>query len=120
MADILVIDDDPAMVMMISELLEDQGHSVRSAPDGIAGLEAIAKEPPDLVVIDMNMPGMDGYKVLEKLRSNEKTMTLPVLAATAHSTATDYDAAYAAGCNGFVAKPLDGKALLRSVSELIG
>lgn len=119
MADIFVIDDDDMMVELMSGLLTDQGHKVRSAPEGVAGLDAVSRAVPDLVIVDMNMPGLDGYQVAKRLRADPKTKALRILAVTAHSAAADYDAAYEAGCDAFVAKPLDSANLLKAVDGLL-
>jgi CheY-like chemotaxis protein len=120
MADILVIDDDDLIIELVRELLADAGHQVRSAGDGEAGLAEAAKAPPALVILDMNMPRMDGYTLAKRLRNNPATRTVKLLALTAHANASEYDDAYKAGCDGFVAKPLDAGRLYEKVKELLG
>jgi two-component system cell cycle response regulator DivK len=118
MADILVVDDDELMIELISDLLIDEGHDVRSAMDGHSGLEAIAKVVPDLLILDMSMPGMDGYKVAQILRGGPRTAALPIIAFTGLDTSDDYDAAYKAGCSAFIAKPLQPAQLIEVVARL--
>jgi DNA-binding response OmpR family regulator len=78
---IIVMEDDMAMAEIVSHKLESKGFSVRHAPDGAQGWEMVQKEPPDLVLLDLMMPEMDGFQVLEKIRDNadEKIKNLPVI-----------------------------------------
>lgn len=119
MADILVVDDDELMIELISDLLIDEGHDVRSAMDGHTGLEAIAKAVPSLLILDMNMPGMDGYKVAQTLRADPAMVVLPIIAVTGMDTSADYDAAYKAGCSAFISKPLQPAQLIEVVERLL-
>lgn len=119
MADILVVDDDELMVELISDLLIDEGHDVRSAMDGHAGLDAIAKSIPSLLILDMNMPGMDGFEVAKTIRNDPRTAELPIIAFTGQDTSGDYDAAYKAGCNAFISKPLQPAQLIEVVERLV-
>ena len=119
MADILVVDDDELMIELISDLLIDEGHDVRSAMDGHAGLDAIAKAVPALLILDMSMPGMDGYQVAQTLRANPRTAELPIIAFTGMDASGDYDAAYTAGCNAFISKPLNPAQLTEVVERLL-
>jgi len=120
MADILVIDDDDIILELVSELLGDVGHEVRTASDGQSGFDLAILRPPALIVLDMNMPGMDGYEVARRLRENPKTRAIKLLALTAHAQSSEYDDAYKAGCDGFVAKPLHADRLYEKVAELLG
>ena len=119
MADILVVDDDELMVELISDLLIDEGHDVRSAMDGHAGLDAIAKAVPALLILDMSMPGMDGFQVAKTLKANAATASLPIIAFTGMDTSGDYDAAYKAGCSAFISKPLNPAQLIEVVERLL-
>ena len=120
MADILVIDDDDLIVEMVTELLGDAGHTVRAAHDGEAGLKEATNRPPALIILDMNMPKMDGYTLAKRLRQNQATRAAKLLALTAHAQSGAYDDAYKAGCDGFIAKPLDAARLYEKVKELLG
>jgi two-component system cell cycle response regulator DivK len=106
MANILVVDDDKLMIELLSEIFLDEGFDVRFATNGKTCLDEIAREMPDIVVLDMSMPEMDGYEVARRLRAEAATKALPVVAVTSMDTAADYDAAYDAGCSAFVSKPL--------------
>lgn len=119
MADILVVDDEQIIIDLVAALLRQAGHAVRAATDGLAGVESALAEPPDLVVLDMSMPRMDGYQVARKLRELAATRDVPILALTAHAGASEYDDAYKAGCSAFLAKPISAGPLLERVSALL-
>jgi CheY-like chemotaxis protein len=119
MANILVVDDDELMIELISDLLTDEGHNVRSALDGRSGFEAATKETPTLIILDMNMPGMDGFAVAQALKANPATASIPIIAFTGMGSSGDYDAAYEAGCIAFIAKPLQPAQLIEVVERLL-
>lgn len=119
MADILIIDDDDLMVEIMADCLGDEGHAVRSALDGPAGLAAAQDRCPALVILDMNLPGLDGREVARRLRAGEATRRVPILAITGDTAAADRDAALQAGCDAFLGKPLDVLRLIDRVSALL-
>lgn len=119
MADILIIDDDEMIVEIVSELLTDEGHAVRSASDGQQGLDAVAFRAPDLVILDMNMPVMDGYAVASNLRGQPAARRLRILALTGDSTPAAVRAVLEAGCDALVTKPFNADSLIASVRELL-
>lgn len=120
MADILVIDDDLLISQLIELILIPAGHSVRTAATGLNGIKEIRRTVPDLILLDMNMPEMDGYTVAKALRAGSTAKTVPIIAVTAHTSTDDYDASYAAGCTGFIAKPFNAERLLQVVAEQLG
>jgi CheY-like chemotaxis protein len=115
MADILVVDDDPIVLAMVGELLRDAGHEVRTARDGQAGLAQAQKKAPHLVILDLNMPRMDGFALAKALRKADATSRVPLIALTSDATLEADRKAYDAGCNGFLAKPLDATRLYEMV-----
>lgn len=117
MADIVVIDDDPLIREMIDMVLKGAGHAVRLADSGVNGLLAVMHKKPDLILLDMNLPGMDGYTLAKEFSNASKYRGVPILAVTAHDNAGDYDAAYKAGCTGFLGKPFDEERLLKAVND---
>ena len=117
MADVLVIDDDPLICEMIEMTLTGLGHTVRKAGTGLSGLLATLDQLPDLVLLDMRLPGLDGYTVARQLTSGKSGKAVPILAVTAHDSPEDYDAAYKAGCTGFLAKPFDTVHLIVAVPQ---
>ncbi|MEI6987191.1 MAG: response regulator [Rhodospirillaceae bacterium] len=119
MADILVVDDDDLMIELISDPLLDDGHEVRTALGGQEALDEIDRKCPAMVILDMNMPRIDGYAVARTLRARPATLSLPIIAVTGRDTLADRDAASQAGCNAFVAKPVDPDMLLEVVNNLL-
>jgi CheY-like chemotaxis protein len=117
MADILVIDDDPLICDMIEMTLTAAGHAVRTAGTGLGGLLATRRHKPDLILLDMGLPELDGYSVARELTSTQAGKSIPILAVTAHDSAEDYDASYKAGCTGFLAKPFTQERLLEAVAK---
>ncbi|MBI5165980.1 MAG: response regulator [Magnetospirillum sp.] len=119
MADILVIDDDEMMIEIITDVMHDLGHSVRTAPHGQKGLDEAMRQTPNLVILDMNMPVMDGYTVAKRLRAVAATTGVPIIAVTGETTGSGYDAAYEAGCDAFVSKPLNCDQLIERVKSFV-
>jgi CheY-like chemotaxis protein len=107
------------MVEIIADVLGDMGYEVRAAGDGQQGLEAARQKVPDLIVLDMSMPVMDGYAVARSLRAEAATRSVPIIAVTGEASQLGYDAAYGAGCNAFVAKPLDVAVLAQRVRDVL-
>ncbi len=107
MARILVVEDSPDIRVLIRLLLEAGGHEVSSAPDGRAGVEAARLERPDLILMDLSLPVLSGWEATRELKEDPATASIPVLAVTAHAMHGDRERALAAGCDGFIAKPID-------------
>jgi CheY-like chemotaxis protein len=120
MARILVVDDSPFMVRLVTYMLETAGYETASAENGRAALDLIARDPPDLVFLDMMMPEMDGLETLQAMRANPVTEGLPVLMLTAKAQAEDYRLAKEAGANGYLTKPFNQAEVLDSVVEHLG
>lgn len=120
MSKILVIEDEDILAQILVMGLEGDGHTVISAGDGVAGLEAVRSESPDLVVTDMSLPKMTGWELIEKLRAQPATADLPIIAMTGHATAEDRSAAYAAGVSAYQQKPIDMARLKAKITELLG
>jgi CheY-like chemotaxis protein len=118
-ADILIIDDDDMMVEIMADVLADQGHEVRSASDGRAGIAEALRLCPDLIILDMNMPGLTGYQVAARIKADPATRHVPIIAATGYDDAESCEAAYKAGCSRFLPKPLDAGQLIDLVEEIL-
>ena len=120
MSKILVIEDEEILAEILVMGLGADGHTVITAGDGVAGLEAARGENPDLIVTDMSLPKMTGWELVEKLRVDPATAAVPIIAMTAHTTADDRSAAYAAGVSAYEKKPIDMTRLKAKVTELLG
>jgi class 3 adenylate cyclase len=115
---ILVVDDVPANVRLLEAILVPAGFAVSSASSGPEGLELVAAELPDLVLLDVQMAGMNGYEVCRRIRENEETALIPVVMVTSHDSEARIDG-IRAGADDFVTKPFDQQELLLRVRSLV-
>lgn len=121
MARILVIEDNAANLTLATFLLESVGHSVLSAKNAEAGLACARAEHPDLILMDIQLPGMDGLEATALLKRGPETRDIPVIALTALAMKGDETRILAAGCDGYIAKPMQYKAFLATVqAHLLG
>ncbi|MFN7131065.1 MAG: response regulator [Myxococcales bacterium] len=116
---ILVVDDDAHACDIMTDVLERAGYTVRSVSSGFAAGLAIGQFKPDLVLLDLMMPGMDGFTVVKDLRGQEATANLPILAVTAMTDDAVKDRVKDAGFNGLVHKPFEFKVLLGAVDQAL-
>lgn len=117
---ILVADDNPVSRELVREVLEAPGRSIVEAADGEEALDKIGKERPDLVLLDIQMPVLDGFGVIRRLRLDPRTASLPVLALTAFAMKGDRARALAAGFDAYITKPIDTAALRQLVEQVLG
>lgn len=104
---VLYVEDDPSSAMLVKRVLEAEGFEVTIAEDGIAALEIAQRVQPDLVLMDINISGLDGYEVTTRLRSIEMLQEVPIVALTAATLKGDRERALIAGCDGYIPKPID-------------
>ena len=116
MARVLVVEDNPANMSLAVFLLESAGHSVLSASDAEAGLQLARDETPDLILMDIQLPGMDGLEAIGLLKANEATRAIPVIALTALAMKGDEQRIRAAGCEGYIAKPMRYQDFLSAIT----
>jgi len=119
MARILVVEDSPDIRVLIRMLLEAGGHEVLTASDGRAGVEAVRSERPDLVLMDLSLPILSGWEAAKQIKDDPSIASTPVLAVTAHAMHGDRERALAAGCDGFIPKPIDGDSFLPLVDSFL-
>jgi two-component system cell cycle response regulator DivK len=105
-ATVLIIEDNPANMTLAMFLLQSAGHTVLSATDAEVGLTIARREQPDLILMDIQLPGMDGLEATTLLKLDEATCTIPVIALTALAMKGDEERIRAAGCDGYIAKPI--------------
>jgi two-component system cell cycle response regulator DivK len=117
---ILVVEDHPQNRYLMTYLLESRGYEVEVALDGAEALEALETRLPDLILMDMQLPKVDGYEATRRIKADERFKGIPLVAVTAHSMRGDQDKAMAAGCDVFVTKPINGEELLALVDRLLG
>jgi DNA-binding response OmpR family regulator len=116
---VLVVDDDPAIQRVLRMTLELEGFAVDCASDGIEALDRIAHQRPDLVLLDVTMPGLDGFDVLRRIRDGATTADLPVILLTARSGEEDMWQGWQCGVDYYMTKPFDIEELLRSIDRLL-
>ncbi|MCZ6460742.1 MAG: response regulator [Actinobacteria bacterium] len=116
---ILVIEDSASVRRLIEVCLRPLGVEIRSVEDGLLGLEAAISEIPQAIVLDIGLPGMDGWEVLARLRADEATKRVRVLVLTAHAQPEMADRAAAKGADSFMTKPFRPEELRESVQELL-
>jgi two-component system, cell cycle response regulator len=119
MARILVIEDNPINLELMTYLLRAWGHETVSATDGQAGLDAARREPPDMVVCDIQMPGLDGYEVARALKADTRLSRVPLLAVTAFAMVGDHDRALRAGFDGHFAKPIEPAQFMAELARFL-
>jgi len=117
MARVLVIEDNPTNMKLATFLLESEGHAVLSAVDAEAGLTLARSQHPDLILMDIQLPGMDGLEATALLKREVATRDIPVIALTALAMKGDEERIRASGCDGYIAKPMDYQAFLAKIAS---
>jgi two-component system cell cycle response regulator DivK len=120
MAKILLVEDNEMNRDMLSRRLQRRGHEVLTAVDGESGLAVTRSELPALILMDMSLPGIDGWEATRQLKADPTTRAIPVIALTAHAMAGDREKSLAAGCDDFDTKPIDLDRLLAKIAALLG
>jgi CheY-like chemotaxis protein len=116
---ILVIDDNPASLELMTGLLRAGRYEPLAAEDGEKGLALAKSGRPDVVICDIHLPRMDGFEVVRRLKSDEKTRAIPVVAVTAFAVGGDRDRALAAGFDGYIGKPIVPEAFVSQVEQFL-
>ncbi len=117
---ILVVDDDPVIQKLLSVNFEMEGYQVITASDGVEGLERVGTNTPDLVLLDVMMPRMDGLEVARRLKADPSTKAIPIVLLSAKAQSIDVQGGLDAGADDYVTKPFDPLELLEKVAALIG
>jgi CheY-like chemotaxis protein len=117
---ILLVEDNELNRDMLTRRLERRGYTMLSAVDGAEGVAVAEREVPDLILMDMSLPVLDGWQATTRLKSSPATRTIPVIALTAHAMAGDREQALAAGCDDFDTKPVELARLLGKIEALLG
>jgi DNA-binding response OmpR family regulator len=119
MTSVLVVDDDPDVCDLVTYKLEQSGFEVRRASDGDAALREVAQRIPDLVLLDIMMPGISGLEVLERLRADHATAVIPVVMLTAKAQENDVERGFQLGADDYVVKPFSPRELVRRVTAVL-
>ena len=116
---ILVVDDEPDLVQLVSIRLQAAGYEVTSAYDGQQALDRVKESKPDLIILDLMLPKMDGYKVCRLLKFDERYQKIPVLIFTARAQAEDIKLAMDCGADAYLTKPFEAPVLLEKLRDLL-
>ena len=116
---VLIVEDNVDNFELVRFLLERAGYQVLSAANGVEGVEAAKREQPDLVLMDLSMPELDGWNATARLKADEATRAIPVFALTAHTLPGDRKRAIDAGCDGYISKPINVASFDKLVATLL-
>lgn len=117
---ILIVEDNPFNADMLSRRLKKRGFAAVVAEDGARALAAVRTNRPDLILMDISLPEMDGWEATRRLKADAATREIPVIALTASAMVSDRDASLAAGCSEFETKPVDLARLIGKINQLLG
>jgi len=117
---ILVIEDTEDNRQIIRDLLDSAGYAWIEAVDGLIGVEKAKAEKPDLILMDMQLPGIDGYEATRRIKADPALAHIPVIAVTSYALAGDEEKTRAAGCDDYVAKPFSPRVLLQKIRARLG
>ena len=116
---ILIVEDDPKNLKLFRDLLQVSGYTTLEATDGKQGVELAREERPDLILMDIQMPVMDGLEATKLLKNDDVTKDIPIVALTAYAMQGDEEKMREAGFDGYISKPIDVKGFLKKISEVI-
>ena len=120
MAKILLVEDNEMNRDMLSRRLQRRGFEVLMAVDGAEGISSAMENLPDLIIMDMSLPVLDGWESTRRIKASASTSHIPILALTAHAMAGERDKALAAGCNDYDTKPVEFTRLTAKIEKLLG
>ncbi len=118
-AKILLIEDNEKNRYLATFLLDQRGFEVTHAPDGPKGIELAASVQPALILLDIQLPGMDGYAVARALRANPTLQAVPIVAVTSYAMVGDREKVMAAGCNGYLEKPINPETFVNDIERFL-
>ncbi len=116
---ILVVEDEESLLKLESILLSLRGYEVAGVTDGTEALEEIARNRPDLIVLDIMLPGMDGFEVCRRIRENPETRDIPIVMLTAKKSTQDYAKGMECGANAYITKPFKSSKVMDVIEELL-
>ncbi|OGG46743.1 MAG: two-component system response regulator [Candidatus Handelsmanbacteria bacterium RIFCSPLOWO2_12_FULL_64_10] len=116
---VLIVEDNANNRMIMRDLMEVQGHRTLEAVDGAEGLAMALEHRPDLILMDVQLPGMDGYEVTRRLKTQDETKHIPIVAVTSYAMKGEEERAREAGCDAYVSKPIDIHKLVETVQRFL-
>lgn len=117
---VLLVEDNEDNLLVYRTILEHVGYRVLEARDGEEGIDSARTEIPDMILMDISIPKIDGWEVTRRLKDDEETSQIPVVALTAHALEEDRERAISAGCDGYLAKPVEPRRVVEEVERFIG
>ena len=117
---VLIVDDNPTNLKLVTYLVKSNGYDVDTAADAETALTVIAASRPDLILMDLQLPGIDGLELTRRLKADAKTADIKIIAVTAYAMKGDQEKAFDAGCDGYVTKPIDTRALPALIAAQVG
>ncbi len=119
MSTILYVEDNPQNMRLVRKILKHAGYDVLEAEDGLSGIEIAETHKPDLILMDVNLPDIDGLEATSRLKKNPIMHAVPIIALTANAMVGDREKALEAGCDGYLPKPISKSELLRTVEDFL-
>ncbi len=119
MKKVLVIEDNEINRYLMRIILQKLGHQVIEAEDGFIGVELAKKESPDLILMDIQLPRMDGYEATKKIRAIDETKNVPIIAITSYAMIVDREKILAAGCTAYVEKPIEPESFIKELNKYL-
>jgi CheY-like chemotaxis protein len=119
MAKVLIVEDNENNMELISFILEASGEETLQAVNGLRGVELALNEKPDYIILDIQLPDIDGLEVLKRIRASEIGVSIPVIAMTSYAMAGDKERLINAGCNGYIEKPIDPERVISQINKIL-
>lgn len=116
---ILIVEDDPNSLKLFRDLLKASGYASLEATNGKKAVELAREKKPDLILMDIQMPVVDGFEATKILKAGAETRNIPIIALTSYAMKEDEEKIRKAGCDGYITKPIDTRGFLKTVSELL-
>ncbi|HEY3801115.1 MAG TPA: response regulator [Kofleriaceae bacterium] len=120
MSKILIVDDNPTNLKLVTFLVKSFGYQVETAIDADTTLAAVRKSTPDAILMDLQLPGIDGLELTRRIKAEPATRTIAVIALTAYAMKGDREKAFAAGCDDYMTKPIDSRQLREVIARHVG
>lgn len=119
MKNVLVVEDNEKNLYLIRFILEKMGHRVIEAKTGEEGVERAIADRPDLILMDIQLPGIDGLEATRRIRSSRANGSIPIVAITSHALVGDREAAFLAGCTGYIEKPINPETIMSELARYL-
>ncbi|MEN8263277.1 MAG: response regulator [Nitrospirota bacterium] len=116
----LVIEDDENNMVLITRLLEKSGYRTIAAETGMKGYDLALQRKPDFIILDINLPDIDGTEVLKKIHASDSVKNIPIIVMTSFAMTGDRERFCAAGCDGYIEKPIDPQTVISQIRQIIG